>query len=142
MDVHYYGPRVLPVVERPTQGSDRISPFWQFGTYVQCELRRFFPWIGEKRGLRATARVDNLFNSAFPRYANDPSGAGVQCYGDWRGRTYSLSLTATFWCHSAAVADAQRRAASTSLPQVPPNGRMPHSGSPPLLCPGALRSLA
>ena len=96
MDVHYYGPRVLPVVERPTQGSDRISPFWQFGTYVQCELRRFFPWIGEKRGLRATARVDNLFNSGFPRYANDPSGAGVQCYGDWRGRTYSLSLTATF----------------------------------------------
>jgi hypothetical protein len=31
-----------------------------------------------------------------PKYVNEGAGAGVQPYGDWRGRTYSLSLTATF----------------------------------------------
>jgi hypothetical protein len=41
-------------------------------------------------------RINNLFGAHLPKYANDPSGAGVQPYGDWRGRTYSLSLTATF----------------------------------------------
>ena len=93
----YFGPRTLPLAERPAQGSARVSPFWQFDTYVQCELARLFPrLLGEKRGLRAQLRIDNLFNSGFPRYAADPSGAGIQCYGDWRGRTYSLSLTATF----------------------------------------------
>ena len=96
MDGHYFGSRILPVVERLAQGRDHVSPFWQFDAYVQCELGQLFPWIGDKRGLRAQVRVDNLFNSGFPRYANDPSGAGVQCYGDWRGRVYSLSLTATF----------------------------------------------
>ena len=45
-------------------------------------------------GLRAQARVNNLFESAFPLYAN--SASGVQPYGDWRSRTYSLSLTASF----------------------------------------------
>ena len=28
--------------------------------------------------------------------STDPTGTGVQPYGDWRGRTYSLSLTASF----------------------------------------------
>ena len=96
MDGHYFGPRILRVVERPAQGIDHVSPFWQFDAYVQCELGQLFPWIGDKRGLRAQVRVDNLFNSGFPHYANDPSGAGVQCYGHWRGRVYSFSLTATF----------------------------------------------
>jgi len=97
LEGRYFGPRTLPLAERPAQGSDRVSPFWQFDTYVQCELARLFPrLLGKQRGLRAQLRVDNLFNSGFPHYAADPSGAGIQCYGDWRGRTYSLSLTATF----------------------------------------------
>ena len=96
LDGHYFGSRLLPGIERDSQGSDRVSPFWQFDTSVQCELAHLFPWIGARRGLRAQVRIDNVFNSGFPHYANDPSGAGVQCYGDWRGRTYSLSLTATF----------------------------------------------
>jgi outer membrane receptor protein involved in Fe transport len=97
LDGRYFGSRLLPLGERAAQGHDRVSAFWQFDTYVQCELARLFPkLVGARRGLRAQVRVDNLFNSGFPLYASDPSGAGVQCYGDWRGRTYSLSLTATF----------------------------------------------
>ncbi len=97
MDGRYYGPRLLPVVERTAQGHDSVSPFWQCDVYLQCELAQLFPrLIGVHRGLRAQVRVDNVFNSGLPRYANDPSGAGIQCYGDWRGRIYSLSLTATF----------------------------------------------
>jgi iron complex outermembrane receptor protein len=40
--------------------------------------------------------VNNVFASDFPRYANESSGAGVQPYGDWRGRTYTLALTSAF----------------------------------------------
>jgi hypothetical protein len=47
-------------------------------------------------GLRGQLRVNNLSGFDFPRYVNDSAGAGVQPYGDWRGRTVSLSLTATF----------------------------------------------
>jgi len=92
----YYGARLLPVAERAAQGGDRVAPFWQFDVYAQCELRRLFPWLVENDGLRLQLRIDNLLNAGFPRYAHDPSGAGVQGYGDWRGRTYALSLTATF----------------------------------------------
>ena len=41
-------------------------------------------------------RVNNILGTEFPKYVNDASGAGVQAYGDWRGRTYSLSLTTVF----------------------------------------------
>ncbi|MBK9990219.1 MAG: TonB-dependent receptor [Verrucomicrobia bacterium] len=96
LDGHYYGSRSLPLSERTAQGGANVSPFWQYDAYVQCELRRWIPWFDEKNGLRVQVRIDNIFDTSFPYYANDPSGAGVQCYGDWRGRTYSLSLTATF----------------------------------------------
>jgi len=96
LDGRLYGSRFLPINERTTQGADRIAPFKQYDAYVQCELRRFLPWMNDKRGLRVQVRIDNVLNAGFPFYANDPSGAGVQCYGDWRGRTYSLSLTASF----------------------------------------------
>ena len=38
----------------------------------------------------------SVLGAPFPKNVFDPSGAGVQPYGDWRGRAYSLSLTATF----------------------------------------------
>lgn len=96
LDGRHYGERPLPLYERASQGSDHVDPYTQFDGYVQCELRRLLPWLTDRQGLRVQVRVDNLFNAGFPRYADDPSGAGVQCYGDWRGRTYSLSLTASF----------------------------------------------
>ena len=96
LDGHYFHSRVLPVVEQPSQGGTRIEPFWQFDAYLQSDLGRWLPWKSPRYGLRGQLRVNNLFDTAFPKYANETSGAGVQPYGDWRGRTYSLSVTATF----------------------------------------------
>ncbi len=96
LDGHYFGSRILPAAEWPSQGSDRIERCWQFDTYLQSNLGRWLPWQSSRFGLRGQVRINNLFGADFPKYANELSGAGVQPYGDWRGRTYSLSLTATF----------------------------------------------
>ena len=96
LDGHYFHSRVLPIVERPGQGSDQIKPFCQFDAYLQGDLARWIPWKSSRYGLRGQLRVNNVFEARFPKYANESSGAGVQPYGDWRGRTYSVSLTATF----------------------------------------------
>jgi len=96
LDGHYFGSRILPVIEWPSQGGERIDHCWQFDAYLQSDLGRWLPWKSSRFGLRGQVRVNDIFGAHFPRYANDPSGAGVQPYGDWRGRTYSLSLTATF----------------------------------------------
>lgn len=73
-----------------------MDPFWQFDAFVQSDLARWLPWKSQHFGLRGQLRVNNVFNAAPPRFADDPSGTGVQSYGDWRGRVFSLSLTATF----------------------------------------------
>ncbi|MDO8540417.1 MAG: TonB-dependent receptor plug domain-containing protein [Opitutaceae bacterium] len=96
MDGHYFHSRILPVSEWVTQGSDRIKASWQFDAYLQSEVGRWLPWIDSRRGLRVQVRVNNVFGFDFPKYVNQSSGAGVQPYGDWRGRVYSLSLTSTF----------------------------------------------
>jgi hypothetical protein len=96
LDGHYFDSRILPEIEWPSQGGDRVDPCWQFDAYLQSDLGRWLPWKNSHVGLRGQLRVNNIFGPDFPKYANDPSGAGVQAYGDWRGRTYSLSLTATF----------------------------------------------
>jgi outer membrane receptor protein involved in Fe transport len=96
MEGHYYGARVLPVAEWASQGSDQIDRCWQFDAFLQSDLTRWLPWKSKRFGLRGQVRINDLFGAHLPKYANDPSGAGVQPYGDWRGRTYSLSLTATF----------------------------------------------
>jgi outer membrane receptor protein involved in Fe transport len=96
VDGHYFHSRVLPELEWAAQGSDRVDPFWQFDAYLQGDLGRLLPWKSEHYGLRGQARIDNVFGRSPPKYADDPSGSGVQSYGDWRGRVYSLSLTLTF----------------------------------------------
>lgn len=96
VDSQYFHSRILPLPERAAQGADRIKPYWQLDAYAQVDLSRWVPWKTEHGGLRAQLRVNNLSGFDYPKYANDGSGSGVQPYGDWRGRTYSLSLTATF----------------------------------------------
>jgi len=96
LDGHYYHSRVLPILAWPAQGHDRLRPVWQFDPFVQADLGRLLPWRDSRYGLRAQFRVNNVFGAPFPKYVWDSSGAGVQPYGDWRNRTYSLSLTATF----------------------------------------------
>ncbi len=96
MDGHYFYSRILPEDEWASQGSNRVDPYWQFDGYLQSDLGRWLPWKSTHYSVRGQLRVDNLFDSGPPKYANDPSGAGVQSYGDWRGRVYSLSATFTF----------------------------------------------
>jgi hypothetical protein len=96
IDGHYYSPRILPEVEWAAQGSDQVDPYWQFDAYLQGDIGRWLPWKSSHYGIRGQVRVDNLFDAAPPKYADDPSGSGVQSYGDWRGRVYSLSVTLTF----------------------------------------------
>ena len=96
IDGQYFHARTLPVIEWAGQGSDRIKPYTQFDLYLQHDLRHWLPRIHSRYGLRAQLRVNNVFGFEYPKYVNDPSGAGVQPYGDWRRRTYSFSLTATF----------------------------------------------
>ena len=95
-DGHYFHSRLLPRSEWLAQGHDSIRPFWQFDTFVQSDLAQWLPWKSTRYGLRGQVRVNNVFATGFPKYVNDQYGAGVQPYGDWRGRMYSVSLTATF----------------------------------------------
>ncbi len=96
VDGHYFHSRVLPVPEWAGQGHDRIRPQWQFDPYAHADLGRLLPWRDHRYGLRVQLRINNILGAPFPKYVWENSGAGVQPYGDWRGRTYSLSLTATF----------------------------------------------
>ena len=96
LDGHYFHSRILPVTEWAAQDSDRIGSFLQYDSYVHRDLTSWLPWKNPRYGLRAQLRVNNILGSGFPRYVNGGAGAGVQPYGDWRGRTYSLSVTASF----------------------------------------------
>jgi outer membrane receptor protein involved in Fe transport len=96
IDAHYFHSRILPQRDWVEQGSDHIEPFLQFDAYVQSDLTRWLPWKKSRVGLRGQLRADNVFDTAFPAYARDLYNTGVQPYGDWRGRMYSVSLTATF----------------------------------------------
>ena len=90
------GVRILPALEWDSQGSDRIKAYWQVDAYAQTDLTRWLPHKPSKFRLNAQLRVNNLSNFSFPKYVHDPTGTGLQPYGDWRGRTYSLSLTASY----------------------------------------------
>jgi len=96
LDGHYFHSRNIPAIEWPTTNNRQINPNWQFDAYVQSDLARWLPWKSSHFGLRGQLRVNNILDSRPPRYANDPSGSGVQSYGDWRRQTYALSLQATF----------------------------------------------
>lgn len=94
LDGHFFSARVLPVEDWKAQGASKIKPYWQFDAFLQGDLTRLLPWKSSRYGLRGQLRVNNLSGFEYPKYAKD--GSGVQPYGDWRGRTYSVSVTATF----------------------------------------------
>lgn len=96
VDGHYFHARILPEAEWAVQGSDQVDPYWQFDAFAQCDLGRWLPWTSASDSVRGQLRVDNVLGAGPPRYADDPSGAGVQQYGDWRGRVFSASVTVTF----------------------------------------------
>ena len=96
LDGHYFHSRPIPRLEWPRNQSRQINPYWQFDAYLQTDLARWLPGSPTRFGLRGQLRVNNVFDARPPRYASDPSGAGVRSYGDWRGQTYAVSLQATF----------------------------------------------
>lgn len=96
LDGHYFHSRAVPFQEWPTQHNRQVNPYWQFDAFVQTDLARWLPWKSSRFGLRGQLRVNNLLDARPPRYANDPSGAGVQSFSDWRRQTYAASLQATF----------------------------------------------
>lgn len=96
IDGHYFHSRILPMIEWPAQGSDQVDPYLQFDAYLQRDLGAWLPWKSTHFGVRGQLRVDNVFDAGPPKYEGDPSGAGVQSYGDWRRREYSVSVTLSF----------------------------------------------
>jgi hypothetical protein len=96
-DGHYFHSRALPVFPDWTlQHRRQINPYWEFDTFVQSDLTRWLPWKPAHFGLHGQLRVNNVFDTRPPRYANDPSRSGFQSYGDWRRRTYAISVNASF----------------------------------------------
>jgi outer membrane receptor protein involved in Fe transport len=95
-DGHYFHSRLLPKTEWAAQGRSTIRPYWQADLFAGCDIARWLPGHGKHYGLRVQARINNVLASPFPKWINDPYDTGIQVYGDWRGRAYSLSLTATF----------------------------------------------
>lgn len=95
-DGRYYHSRVLPQIDWQQQGSETVNPYWQFDTYLQWDLGRLLPWKRSHFGLRTQARLNNILGTRFPEAVDSDTGTGVQPYGDWRGRVYSLSVTLTF----------------------------------------------
>lgn len=91
-DGRYYHSRVLPQDERRLQRNGQIDPHIQFDVYAHTDVRQWLRWPHGDYGLRAQIRVNNILGPDFPYYW----ATGVQPYGDWRGRTYSFSLTAVF----------------------------------------------
>ena len=69
---------------------------WQSPDGEIAHIARWLPGNVSRYGLRAQFRVNNVFAAPFPKYVHDDYGSGVQPYGDWRGRVYSVSLTSTF----------------------------------------------
>jgi outer membrane receptor protein involved in Fe transport len=96
IDGHYFHSRILPMDEWGAQGSDQVNPYLQFDAYVQRDLAAWIPWKSSRFGLRGQLRVDNVFDAGAPKYEDDPNGAGVQSYGDWRRREYSVSVTVSY----------------------------------------------
>jgi outer membrane receptor protein involved in Fe transport len=96
IDAEYFGTRQLPEFQWVQQQSHNIAPYFQVDAFGKTDLTRFLPWEKSRYRLSLQLRVNNVFSARFPKYIDDPSGSGLGAYGDWRGRVYSISVTATF----------------------------------------------
>jgi len=96
LDGQYFHSRRLPRREWSSQGARTIDPYWQADFYTQADLGHWLLPAESRYGLKGQLRINNVFKNNYPAYANGPSGSGVQPYGDWRGRTYSVSIKVDF----------------------------------------------
>ncbi|MDX2185361.1 MAG: TonB-dependent receptor plug domain-containing protein [Opitutaceae bacterium] len=95
LDWRYYHRRVLPEKEWALQGAREVGSHWESDVFVQQGLRAFFPRLA-RWNITVQLRVNNVFGREFPKYAAEQANTGVQAYGDWRGRAYSLNVKAEF----------------------------------------------
>ena len=96
VDGQYFAPRIIPANLQADQGGRHISAFMPFAAYVRGDLTRWIPWKTSRFGVTGQLRVNNIFSASLPEFPNNPSGAGVEPYADWRGQVYSLSLTVSY----------------------------------------------
>jgi len=96
LDGQYFSDRVVPTNLQSDQGGRHIDSFFPFAAYAKGDLAPWLPWSTARFGLTAQLRVNNIFSAALPAFPNNPSGTGVEPYGDWRGQVYSLSVTASY----------------------------------------------
>jgi hypothetical protein len=96
LDGQYFHSQRLPESQWAGHGARTIDPYWQADVFVQADLGHWLLSDDSRLGLKGQMRVNNVFKNGYPRYGNAADRSGVQPYGDWRGRTFSLSLTAEF----------------------------------------------
>ncbi|MCF3652203.1 TonB-dependent receptor plug domain-containing protein [Synoicihabitans lomoniglobus] len=94
LDGQYFHSRRLPETEWAEQGARTIDPYWQTDFYTQADLGHWLLPADSRYGLKGQLRINNVFKNSYPYYGY--VATGVQPYGDWRGRTFSLSITAEF----------------------------------------------
>lgn len=92
----YFHSQRLPRKKWIAQGARTIDPYWQADVFVQADMGHWLLPDDSRLGLTGQLRVNNVFNNGYPHDGNAIDRSGVRPYGDWRGRTYSLSLTAEF----------------------------------------------
>jgi iron complex outermembrane recepter protein len=95
-DGQYFHSQRLPRTQWAGHGARTIDPFWQADVFVQGDLGHWLFPADSRFGLKGQLRVNNVANNRYPRDGNSADRSGVRPYGDWRGRTYSISLTAEF----------------------------------------------
>ncbi len=95
VDARYYHALVLPRYLWPVQGGDRVDKYREIDVHTHVDLTRWLPWKHDRYRLRGQLRINNVLGADFPFNVNNTT-YGVQPYGDWRGRMYSASITASF----------------------------------------------
>ncbi|HEY3757385.1 MAG TPA: TonB-dependent receptor plug domain-containing protein [Opitutaceae bacterium] len=96
LEERYFAPRVIPLPQQLEQGSNHIGSFRPFDVYVKGNLHLWDRRDRRAPQLSAELRVNNVLNDPLPKFPTDPSSTGVEAYGDWRGQSYSFSVTVSY----------------------------------------------
>lgn len=96
VEERYFSSRVIPASQQALQGSNHIDAYDPLDAYVKGNLAFWDRTAARTPRLTAELRVNNLLNRPLPKFPTDPSGTGVEAYGDWRGQVYSFSFILSY----------------------------------------------
>ncbi|HZZ58293.1 MAG TPA: hypothetical protein VFE31_10725, partial [Opitutaceae bacterium] len=96
VEERYFSSRVIPASQQALQGSNHIDAYDPVDAYIKGNLAFWDRTTARKPRLTAELRVNNLLNRPLPKFPTDPSGTGVEAYGDWRGQVYSFSFILSY----------------------------------------------